>query len=63
MDVDTKNEVNEHEALLLGGSGDDTEHTEFSSGDVELLLGDDDVNAFASESFDATTNANKGDKI
>ena len=63
MDVDTKNEVNEHEALLLGDGGDETEHTEFSSGDVELLLGDDDVNAFASESFDATTNANKGDKI
>ena len=56
MEVDTKSEVNEHEALLLGDGGDETEHTEFSSGDVELLLGDDDVNAFASESFDSTSN-------
>ena len=55
MEVDTKSEVNEHEALLLGDGGDEIEHTEFSSGDVELLLGDDDVNAFASESFDSTS--------
>ena len=55
MEVDTKSEVNENEALLLGDGGDETEHTEFTSGDVELLLGDDDVNAFANESFDASS--------
>ena len=60
MPPTSKNEVNELEALLLGDGGDETEHTEFTSDDVELLLADDDVNAFDSESFDDTSNANKG---
>ena len=57
MEVDTKTEVNESEALLLGDGGDETEQTEFTSGDVELLLGDDDVHAFANESTDAASEA------
>ena len=62
MEVDTKTEVNESEALLLGDGGDETEQTEFTSGDVELLLGDDDVHAFANESTDAASEASSVSK-
>jgi len=63
MEVDSKSEANESEALLLGDGGDETEHTEFSSGDVELLLGDDDVNAFANDSFDAASSDGGNPKV
>ena len=62
MEVDNKTEVNESEALLLGDGGDESEQTEFTSGDVELLLGDDDVHAFANESTDATSEASSVSK-
>ena len=62
MEVDTKTEVNESEALLLGDGGDETEQTEFTSGDVELLLGDDDVHAFANESTDGASEASSVSK-
>lgn len=53
MEVDSKSEAIENsEALLLGDDGDE-QNTEFTSGDVELLLGDDDVDAFANESYEA----------
>ena len=32
---------------------------EFSSGDVELLLGDDDVNAFANESYETNDDSSE----
>ena len=47
MEVDTKAEAE----LLLSTDGTE-ENVDFSHGDVELLLGDDDVNAFANESFE-----------
>ena len=56
MEVDIKTESTAQEALLLGGDGveeETSQHTEFTTNDVELLLGDDDVNAFANESFEA----------
>lgn len=53
MEVDSKSEAIENsEALLLGDDGEE-HNTEFTSGDVELLLGDDDVDAFANESYEA----------
>ncbi len=63
MEVDTKASVGEdepEEELLYeeGDGGEDAQEfqddgTEFTSGDVELLLGDDDVHAFADESFES----------
>lgn len=58
MEVDAKNEALENEALLLGDD-EGTEQAEFTSGDVELLLGDDDVNAFANESYEAPSSDSK----
>ncbi len=49
--METMTEAHEGENLLLA-DGEETEETEFTSGDVELLLGDDDVNAFGNESFE-----------
>ena len=57
MEVDTKSEVLDSEALLLGGDVGE-ENVDFSHGDVELLLGDDDVNAFANESFETNKSCN-----
>ena len=64
MEVDSKSETLEGEALLLGDGGDEQETQEFTSGDVELLLGDDDVNAFANESYETNDDSSEtsGDK-
>ena len=59
MEVDSKNETIEGEALLLGDGGEEQETQEFSSGDVELLLGDDDVNAFANESYETNDDSSE----
>ena len=61
MEVDTKNEVLDSEALLLGGEEGTDEKVDFSHGDVELLLGDDDVNAFANESFETSEGGNSSE--
>ena len=53
MEVDAKTD-SAHEALLLADGENEHEQAEFTSNDVELLLGDDDVNAFANESFEAS---------
>ena len=57
MEVDTKAEAE----LLLSEDGTE-ENVDFSHGDVELLLGDDDVNAFANESFETSDTATSEDK-
>ena len=59
MEVDSKNDTLEGEALLLGDGGEDHDNQEFSSGDVELLLGDDDVNAFANESYETNDDSSE----
>ena len=59
MEVDSKTETLEGEALLLGDGGDEHETQEFTSGDVELLLGDDDVNAFANESYETNDDSSE----
>ena len=58
MEVDTKAEAE----LLLSADGTE-ENVDFSHGDVELLLGDDDVNAFANESFETSDTATSDDKL
>ena len=59
MEVDSKNDTLEGEALLLGDGNEDQDNQEFSSGDVELLLGDDDVNAFANESYETNDDSSE----
>jgi hypothetical protein len=57
MEVDKIDITEDNDALLLEGGADEAEPTEFTSGDVELLLGDEDENAFANESYDTNEDA------